>query len=399
MTSAYGVFSPLPAGSVSPRGWLRDWASINAEGWLLDYARQQDPRVYGRLWNRVKTAEIRMSENGEWLDPPDYNAYFADALVRYAHLFPGSEIARRADEWIEKALASQDEDGYIGAYVPEARWKNWLEIFAQSVVLEALLFRYETTGDARIIEAVERCARRQIEAWSAPSTEKRIFSTHGTITVRLMTALHRCTGNERYLDFAREVLEAFGKTRTYLAAAQKAWYTPAGDALVGEHDRLGTLGDRPLELRGVDVVGAQAHIHEHRHRAELHDRRDRCGKASSDSDDLVASANRTLAQLFAGQRCKRQQVRARPGVHEKRTRHAEIRRKPVLELLGPTAIRQPEVQRRIDKVDDFALIEDSPAVGYPRLAGNELGLLGELGLVVLGDFGQDLVAKCSSTIV
>ncbi len=235
MKEFHGVFSSLPAGSVQPRGWLREWARANAEGWLLDYAREEDPRVYGRLWNRLSTAEIRMNANGEWLDPPDYNAYFADALLRYAHYFPGTELARIAAAWTDRALACQDADGYIGAFVPEARWRHWLEVFAQSVVLEALLFRWETTRDARILDAVERCAMCQIKAWSAPGTVKRIFATHGTITVRLMASLHRCTGNRRYIVFAEEVLAAFGKASLYLDPGQKAWYTAPGDALVGEH--------------------------------------------------------------------------------------------------------------------------------------------------------------------
>ena len=229
----FGRLTPLPPGAISPEGWLRDYARINAEGWLLHYARNQDVGVYGKLWQRNETAAVIFDEQNQTLTLCDYTAYFADGLMHYAQLFPDSELAREAQPWLELLLASQDTDGYIGAFAPGARWQHWLEIFSQSLTLEALLYRYECTGETDLLRACKRAAKPQMKAWHQPDkgVNPGIFSGHGTIITRLMGRLYALTGKARYLDMAREVMARYGRVQDFLKP---------GDALFDQHNVIGT---------------------------------------------------------------------------------------------------------------------------------------------------------------
>ncbi len=230
LVKTFGFFSELPGGCIHPQGWLRSWAQVNAQGWLLDYARQKHPGVWGKLWMRNPTSAWVFDENNQTLTLCDYTAYFADGALRYAGFFPEGELAGEMQAWVEQLLLSQDPDGYIGAFEPQARWQHWLEIFSQTLVLEALLYRCQVTDEAQLFEACLHAAEAQIQAWGRDINHS-IFSSHGTVVVRLMMRLYALTGESKYLRFAREVLAKYGRTEVFLKG---------GDALYGEHNAVGT---------------------------------------------------------------------------------------------------------------------------------------------------------------
>jgi DUF1680 family protein len=231
--TTFGAFARLAPGQVMPGGWMRDWARINADGWLLRYARNREPGVYDKLWNRNPVAKVTFTENNETVILCDYTAYFADGLMRYATLCPDSELAREAGPWLEQAAASQDADGYLGAFAPQARWQHWLEIFSQSLAMEALLYRCEATGDRRWLEVCLRAAGLQRRAWYAPgpAANPGIFGGHGTILVKALARLYALTGDASHLRFAEDVLERHGMVKAFLQP---------GDALSGQHNSVGS---------------------------------------------------------------------------------------------------------------------------------------------------------------
>jgi DUF1680 family protein len=214
-------------------GWLRRYASLNANAWLLHYARNKDPEVYGKFWHRNPSPKVTFDDKDQTQVLCDYTAYFADGIVHYAQLFPESALAAETGPWIEQLLASQDSDGYIGAFQPQARWQHWLEVFSQSLTFEALLYRYECTRDARLLEACERAARLQMRAWYRPGREVNldIFSGHGTIAIRALLRLYALTGDGAYLSFAEDVLAKHGRVHDFLHSR---------DALMHQHNAVGT---------------------------------------------------------------------------------------------------------------------------------------------------------------
>jgi DUF1680 family protein len=223
----------LAPGEVTPEGWLGRYAQLNADAWLLHYARNRDPEVYGKFWHRNQTSTVTFDEHNQTQILCDYTAYFADGMIHYAGLFPDSALAQEVDPWVEQVLRSQDADGYLGAFAPQARWQHWLEIFSQSLTLEALLHRYRCTGDVHILEACERSAALQMRTWYRPAPEVKpgIFSGHGTICVRALCQLYALTGKSPYRDCARDILSRYGRVQDFCKP---------GGAVANEHNAIGT---------------------------------------------------------------------------------------------------------------------------------------------------------------
>ena len=224
----YSRLSRLSPGSIAPAGWLLKFAQINADSWILDYARNRDPGVYSEYSRRSKTSHPVFNENNETIDFCGYIAYFGSALIHYAQLLPQSKVAQEAEPFVQSVLASQDADGYLGGFAPEARWQHWLEVWALALVLDALLYRFEATGDASLLRASERALQVAMDAWREPppNFNPAIFSGEGIFLVGTACKLYAFTGKESYLTFAREVLKRCGKTQAYLRG---------GDAVVHEH--------------------------------------------------------------------------------------------------------------------------------------------------------------------
>ena len=209
---SYARFTELPPGAIQPDGWLRQYARINADGWLLRYAKMRDPELYSILWDRVASLE------GYWDSSCDFAGYFADGLVRYAQLVPESDLATELDEWLSRLLDSQDPDGYLGPFEPDARNTQILEAFTIGILVEALLQRYEFTADPEILRAAERAMRALMKQWR-PDGERsnvRSYLLHGTYVIRAATQIYKHTGKQDFLTYAREVLDRFGRVEHYL---------------------------------------------------------------------------------------------------------------------------------------------------------------------------------------
>ncbi|HET6485945.1 MAG TPA: beta-L-arabinofuranosidase domain-containing protein, partial [Spirochaetia bacterium] len=262
----YARLRPLPPGRVVPGGWLRHYLQVTADAWPLLYARNRDPEVYGKFWTRNKTSKVTFDENNVTQVLCDYTAYFAEGLLHYAQLLPESALAREADDWVSRLLSSQDADGYVGAFDPGARWQHWLEVFSQSVVEDAILHRYEGTGDRRLLEACERMARLQMSAWYRPAADSvaGIWTGHGTVVIRSLLKLYELTGDAGYLGCARDILQKHGKTSEFLTSR---------DALENVHNAVGTehvgfpallyefTGDPSLLVASVSGWEAESRLH------------------------------------------------------------------------------------------------------------------------------------------
>jgi len=229
----YRTFIPLNAGRIKPEGWLERWQRINAYGWTLTYAQKRIKGVYDKFWDRNKTADFIFDDNDQGITLCDYTSYFADSLVRYAVLNPGSPLESEWREWLANLLASQDACGYLGAFIEGVRWKYWLEIFSQALVIDAMLFWYEAHGDKDILRSCEKAMSCIITAWNRPEGDviHSIFGGHGTVVIRTANKLYEITGNAQYLTFSNEVFEKYGHTEAYETLP---------DALVHKHNAAET---------------------------------------------------------------------------------------------------------------------------------------------------------------
>ena len=164
----FRAYAPLNVNQIHPEGWLNKWQQVVGNSWTLTYAQNQVPGVYDKFWNRNETSEFIFDENDQTLTLCDFTSYFADGLVRYARMNPGSQLEKEWLEWLDKLLASQDEDGYIGAFAKGVRWEYWLEIFSQSLVIDSMLYWYELHGDEELLGRCEKAIKCIMKAWDNP---------------------------------------------------------------------------------------------------------------------------------------------------------------------------------------------------------------------------------------
>jgi hypothetical protein len=230
---AQGPFQLLRPGSIEPRGWIRDWMKTIADGWTLHYAKKREPWLHSVLWKRFKKPFPIPVEDQE---APDYCAYFTDGFLRLSYIVPESRLRKEFEPWLEKVIASQDADGYLGALDPPGRWNNWLEVFHQAVLIEALIYNYEMTGKRSYLDVAMRAARQPLEHWDSHTEAQRasLYGAHGSCMIRPMLQIYSLSGDKEYLDFAVTILEKQGRTQHYLRGGGCA-----GQHNVCECERIG----------------------------------------------------------------------------------------------------------------------------------------------------------------
>ena len=132
---------------------------------------------------------------------------------------------------------------------------------------------------------------------------------------------------------------------------------------MGNHHRLGLRRVGRLELRHIDVVLRNGHIHKDRDRPVLQHRRDRRRESAGHGDAFIAATNAPLAELRGSQRHEGEQVRARARVHERHKGDAEIGAEFLLKEIRVAPGGQPEFEDRIGRVDHLLVVVDAGRIG------------------------------------
>jgi hypothetical protein len=139
-------FEPLPLGQVRPAGWLRTQLQIQADG------------LSGHLpdfWPDVARSRWIGGDAEGWERGP----YWLDGLVPLAFLLDDPQLTSLAELWVDRILASQQPDGWLGP-VHDERYGYPYDPWPLFVVLKALAQHHEATADPRIPVAMARLFRK-----------------------------------------------------------------------------------------------------------------------------------------------------------------------------------------------------------------------------------------------
>ena len=168
------AMEPLPLGSVMPEGWLKYQLDLMTEG------------LVGRLY---ETSEFLTPQNG-WINAKgegwEEQPYWFRSFVKLAVLTRNERCLKVAADWVEKILATQDQDGWFG---PQAlrprRYSNGVtasDVWGHMVMCEALLSWYEHTGDMRLKNLLHRffrlCAQQDEDSFIVPSRYPKEWNWH-----------------------------------------------------------------------------------------------------------------------------------------------------------------------------------------------------------------------------
>ena len=151
-------FKYLPLGEVKPDGWILEQLNRDLEEGFAGQLDQLTTHASTDLFkDRIETS----TEHMQWWDSETRGNWLIGYTLM-AYLAGNETHKQRVDCLLSDLKATQDEDGYIGIYTPNSRYKHAPgengELWGQSRALLTMLSYYELTGDESYLEAVERAA-------------------------------------------------------------------------------------------------------------------------------------------------------------------------------------------------------------------------------------------------
>lgn len=228
-------FHSLPLGSIKPTGWLKEQMQKDIDGFVgnLDQIVSElinDP-IYGegRLQKHSKVKDLGNSKEGDaegdeqykWWNSETQSNWW-DGYLRNVFLIGDKDGIEKAKEYVEAILKTQDEDGYIGIYDKELRYKfnsENGELWSKASLYRGLLAYYEFTKDEMVFEAVKRAVENVMQNYpinaSSPFNSGTSFNggvSHGLTFTDILERMYFHTQNQKYRDYALFLYKDFSNT-------------------------------------------------------------------------------------------------------------------------------------------------------------------------------------------
>lgn len=130
---------------------------------------------------------------------------FIDCLVRFTAYSHDEKVLDLKKHVVAETIKTQEQDGYIGIFVPERRmWQLW-DIHEMGYVILGLTADYQYFKEKSSLKAAKKLANYIIRQWSSDPdrlTEGWVSTYVGTTGLEeAMLALYEQTQDKRYLDF------------------------------------------------------------------------------------------------------------------------------------------------------------------------------------------------------
>lgn len=132
-----------------------------------------------------------------------------DSLVRAAAYTQDPNVIARKDEVVERTIALQQEDGYLGMFAPgERMWELW-DVHEMSYLIYGLTSDYEFFSREKSLEAARRLADYIVRRWTAEpegKPGKDFITVHMAVTglERAMLYLSQVSRDPKYRRFCVE---------------------------------------------------------------------------------------------------------------------------------------------------------------------------------------------------
>jgi len=271
--------SPLPAGTMSQNQEASPNTNRTQDRFVP--APSSTQRLGGILGDRMTVNEERRLLEGVDLDTllagyrqrpgkqtwiGEHAAKFIDAATNSVAYSGNGRLRRKLDDAVGALISTQLTDGYLGTYLEDARWKDW-DLWAHKYNLIAMLNYHRATGSEPALEACRKMGDLILRVYGPGAGQRSIVQGdwhHGmanTSVLESIVLLHRVTGDPRYLDFAKYIVESWDSphgprilstlesTSSVLRVANAKAYEMTSN-LVGLLELYRTTGETRL-LRGV----------------------------------------------------------------------------------------------------------------------------------------------------
>lgn len=237
------VYTQFYFGEIKPAGWLRHQMEHDMEGFTGNLDKivpdlVNDP-IYstGRLHSKSKAKELGNLKEGDIGDDEQYKWWNSetqsnwwDGYIRHALLLGNGTYLKKASENIKAMLATQDEDGYLGIYTPDTRYKftgENGEFWAKATLYRYLLAYYEATKDKAVWDALLRAVDNAMVNY--PVNESDPFNVgdgysggtaHGLVFTDVLDRLFQLTGEMKYREYALFMYRNYSDNFSFESDAQ-----------------------------------------------------------------------------------------------------------------------------------------------------------------------------------
>ena len=193
------VLKPLPLGSVTARGWLKDQMLRNKSG-MGGHLDELEPQMIGTPWTTRETHKP-WGENAPGWGAEISGNYWA-GLIGLAFTLDDAELKAKAEKWVNAVLKNAEPGGYLGTYTEKDNRFDDYCAGAGACGYHALLDYAEATGRKDVFEAVHRAMVWFCENWAGDRKTRYA----GPEICSTMLEIYCQTGDRRLLDFARDYL-------------------------------------------------------------------------------------------------------------------------------------------------------------------------------------------------
>ncbi|WP_460763931.1 beta-L-arabinofuranosidase domain-containing protein [Niabella terrae] len=227
----------LPFGTVSPAGWIRHQMQGDLRGFVghLDrivpdligdsiYQNRLHAHSRARDLGNLKQGDIGGDDQYKWWNS-ETQSNWRDGFIRHVLLLQDTSFFPSLDQYLSGILQHQDQDGYLGIYGTDLRYRFTSEngeLWAKATLLRGLLAAYEATGDTTLLRAVKSAVGDVMQHYpvyrSNPFFAGREFSggvAHGLMFTDVCETLFRITGWPEYRRYGLFLYENFSSNFSF----------------------------------------------------------------------------------------------------------------------------------------------------------------------------------------
>ena len=205
--------SPIVKLAIKGKSGTIPFEDIKLDGYLSE---RENANLYQRLLNIDEKGILECYYNrpGKQTWVGEYAGKYLHAASRVWRFTKNKQLKAQMDRVVDILLACQNEDGYLGTYLPADYWTEW-DVWAHKYNLLGLLSYYSATGYKPALEASVKIGDLLCKTFGDKSNQLRItdHSPHmgmaSTSVLEPMTELYRYTGDKKYLDFCYYILKAY----------------------------------------------------------------------------------------------------------------------------------------------------------------------------------------------
>lgn len=254
-----GALSAVPFGATCPAGWLAEWMRRDLAGFVghldelvPDLVVEDD--IYGRdrRTDPSGTTDVGAIPDEDQQHPEQFlwwnsesQSNWRDGWLRHILLVGDDDQRTAVRHYVDRMLATADDDGYLGIHAPELRYpakgENG-ELWAQATLGRALLGYVDATDDRAhaqiVLDAVARAMRVTMAA--LPPGGPNPFpdhsyagAAHGLMVVDVLDRLTDLTGDPSFRAHAAWLYRAFGEGHPSEPDAQLARLLDPNQVFVG----------------------------------------------------------------------------------------------------------------------------------------------------------------------